>query len=233
MQCVRTLVLWDIDHTLINAGGLSTEIYGTVFHRLIGRPPEKIAPMAGRTDRAITAETLRHHGIDPAPELMSSFTTALAETFAARAHEFPDRGHVLPGARTALKALAARPDVVQSALTGNMKQIAVCKLTAFALIDFFDLDAGAYGMDGVERPPLVKLAQRRASRKYGEEFTPSNTVLIGDTPHDVRAGHEGGAHVVAVATGATPAPDLRLSGAELVLPDLTDTAAVVSAILRA
>ncbi|GAA4238354.1 haloacid dehalogenase-like hydrolase [Actinomadura meridiana] len=230
---MRTLVLWDIDHTIINAGGISQEIYGTVFHRLVGRPLTKVADLAGRTDLAITTETLRHNGVEPTPDLMSSFIPALAEAFAARQHEFADRGHVLPGALAALKALAARPDVIQSALTGNMREIAVTKLTAFALIDYFDLDSGAYGADNIERPPLVKLAQQRAARIHGEEFTPSNTVLIGDTPHDVRAGHEGGAHVVAVATGATSAPALRLSGAEVVLPDLTDTPAVIKAILRA
>ncbi|MFC4052531.1 HAD family hydrolase [Actinomadura syzygii] len=229
---MRTLVLWDIDHTLVNAGGLSGEIYASVFHRLIGRVPAKIAPMAGRTDRAITAETLDHHGVTPTPSLTSSFLDALASTFEARRAELPARGHVLPGARAALKTLAARPDVIQSALTGNARRIAECKLTAFGLTDFFDLDAGAYGEDALERPPLVKLAQHRASRQYGEQFTASNTVLIGDTPHDVRAAHEGGAHVVAVATGTTPAAALRLSGAESVLPDLSDTPGVIAAILR-
>ncbi|WP_084262871.1 HAD family hydrolase [Actinomadura formosensis] len=228
---MRTLVLWDIDHTLINAGGISADIYAGVFHRLFGRPPEKVAPMAGRTDRAITTETLRHHGIEPTPDLLASFTTALAEAFQARSHEFPSRGHVLPGVHAALKSLAARTDVIQSALTGNMEQIAAIKLTAFALIGYFDLDVGAYGMDAVERPPLVALAQRRAARKYAGEFTAANTVLIGDTPHDVRAGHEGGARVIAVATGATPAAALRVSGAEVVLPDLADTPKTVEAIL--
>jgi phosphoglycolate phosphatase-like HAD superfamily hydrolase len=228
---VRTLVLWDVDHTLINAGGVSAGIYASVFERLIGSPPEKVAAMAGRTDLDITTETLRHHGIDPTPALLASFTTALAETFAIRSHEIAARGHVLPGAHAALKALAARPDVIQSALTGNMEPIARVKLTAFGLTDLFDLDVGAYGMDGVERPPPVRLAQQRASGKYGDAFTASNTVLIGDTPHDVRAGHEGGARVVAVATGATTAAALRLSGADLVLNDLTDTARVIQAIL--
>ncbi|WP_203596854.1 HAD hydrolase-like protein [Actinomadura bangladeshensis] len=228
---MRTLVLWDVDHTLINAGGVSAGIYASVFERLIGSPPEKVAAMAGRTDLDITTETLRHHGIDPTPALLASFTTALAETFATRSHEIAARGHVLPGAHAALKALAARPDAIQSALTGNMEPIARVKLTAFGLTDLFDLDVGAYGMDGVERPPLVRLAQQRASGKYGDAFTASNTVLIGDTPHDVRAGHEGGARVVAVATGATTAAALRLSGADLVLNDLTDTARVIQAIL--
>ncbi|WP_396448927.1 HAD family hydrolase [Actinomadura sp.] len=228
---MRTLVLWDIDHTLIDAGGVSADIYATVFHRLIGHRPAKVASMAGRTDLAITTDTLRHHDIDPTPALLTSFTTALAEAFASRGHEIASRGRVLPGALAALEALAARPDVIQSALTGNMRQIAAVKLTALALSGYFDLDVGAYGMDGVERPPLVRLAQQRASAKYGDAFTPSNTVLIGDTPHDVRAGHEGGARVVAVATGATPAAALRLSGADLVLEDLTDTPEVIRAVL--
>ncbi len=172
-------MLWDIDPPSSTPHGISADIYATVFHRLIGHRPAKVAAMAGRTDLAITTETLSHHGIDPTPALLASFTTALAEAFASRSHDIAARGHVLPGAHAALKTLAARPDVIQSALTGNMEQIARVKLTALALTDYFDLDVGAYGMDGIERPPLVALAQQRASRKYGDDFTPSNTVLIG------------------------------------------------------
>ncbi|WP_067451660.1 HAD family hydrolase [Actinomadura macra] len=228
---MRTLVLWDIDHTLINAGGVSAEIYAAVFTRLIGHPPTHVAPMAGRTDLAITADTLRHHGVEPTSEIMESFTSALADAFTARQAEITTRGRVLPGARAVLEALADRPDVVQSVLTGNMRPIAECKLTALGLADLMDLEVGAYGLDGIERPPLVKLAQQRAAGKYGGEFDTAATVLIGDTPHDVRAGHEGGARVVAVATGASTAADLRLSGAEVVLPDLTDTPQTLNALL--
>jgi phosphoglycolate phosphatase-like HAD superfamily hydrolase len=228
---VRTLVLWDIDHTLLHAGGLSVDIYAQVFHRVTGRAPELVAPMAGRTDRAITTDTLRHHGIDPTADVLAAFTDALAAAFETRAHELPSRGRTHPGARDVLEALAARPDVLQSVLTGNMRQIAACKLRAFGLDGFLDLDIGAYGMDGVERPPLVDVARERTAAKYGKRFGPSDTVLVGDTPHDVRAGHEGGARVVAVATGATSAADLRLSGADTVLPDLSDTAQAVAYIL--
>ncbi|MBD2899865.1 Phosphoglycolate phosphatase [Actinomadura sp. RB99] len=228
---VRTLVLWDIDHTLLHAGGLSADIYAEVFHRVVGRPAEHVAPMAGRTDRAITTDTLRHHGVDPTPDVLEAFTDELALAFEARAHELAARGRTHDGARDVLEALAARPDVIQSVLTGNMARIAACKLKAFGLDAFLDLEIGAYGMDGVERPPLVELARERTAAKYGERFGPSSTVLIGDTPHDVRAGHEGGARVVAVATGATSAADLRLSGADTVLPDLSDTAQVVALVL--
>src|SRR5690606_36637450 len=145
---------------------------------------------------------------------------ALAKAFADRRHEFTARGRELPGGRAALAALAGRPDVIQSVLTGNMKPIAICKLTAFGLHGFIDFEVGAYGLDGLARPPRVRFARERARAKYGETFDEPRTVLIGGTPRDVRAGHEGGARVVAVATGRSDAAALRAAGAELVLPDL-------------
>jgi phosphoglycolate phosphatase-like HAD superfamily hydrolase len=223
-------VLWDIDHTLISAGGLSREIYAAVFQEVTGRPLEAAAEMAGRTDRAITADTLRLNGVEPTGGLVTTFTALLAEAFSTRRHELAARGQVLPGATAALRALAERPDVIQSVLTGNMEPIARYKLVAFGLDGFMDFQVGAYGMDGTERPPLVRLARKRAEQKFGQVFDAATTVLIGDTPYDVRAGHEGGARVVAVATGSTAASALRAAGAEVVIPDLTDTESVLRAV---
>ncbi len=228
---VRTLVLWDIDHTLISIGELSNEIYGEVFRRVTGCPLKKLADMTGRTDLAITAETLRLHGIDPTDEIMKTFAETLAEAFSARQNDIRTRGQILPGARAAVEALDSRSDVIQSVLTGNMRPIAVCKLAVFGLDEFVDFEIGAYGLDDAERPPLVKLAQARAERRYGETFDASTTVLVGDTPNDVLAGHQGGARVVAVASGASSANDLRAAGAELVLESLADTDAVIRAVL--
>jgi phosphoglycolate phosphatase-like HAD superfamily hydrolase len=170
--------------------------------------------------------------VPPIPAPAPSIQDLLAERFAEHRERVAERGRVLPGARDALRALADRDDVIQSVLTGNMEPIARCKLQAFGLDGFVDFEVGAFGTDGLERPPLVRLARKRAEQKYGTVFDPATTVLIGDTPYDVRAGHEGGARVVAVATGASPEAALRQAGAELVIPDLTGTEAVVRAILN-
>ncbi|MBO2448246.1 haloacid dehalogenase-like hydrolase [Actinomadura barringtoniae] len=230
---MRTLVLWDIDHTLVSIDGLSREIYADVFAEITGRPTEKVASMAGQTDLAITAETLRHHGITPSPDLIEAFMGALAEAFSSRRHEIKARGRALDGARAVLEALADRTDVIQSVLTGNMKPVAEYKLTAFDLNHLVDFEVGAYGQDAAERPTLVRLAQDRATSKYGETFDAATTVLIGDTPNDVLAGHQGGARVIAVATGSSTKSQLQEAGAELVLNSLTDTDAAVRAILSA
>jgi phosphoglycolate phosphatase-like HAD superfamily hydrolase len=55
--------------------------------------------------------------------------------------------------------------------------------------------------------------------------------LIGDTPRDVEAGRVGGAHVIAVATGKFSAKVLAEEGANVVLPDLHDTSALVDVVL--
>src|SRR3979490_2490389 len=58
------LVLWDIDGTLLNADGVGRDLYDVVFVQLFGRSIHAYAPMAGRTDRAISLETLIMAGVD-------------------------------------------------------------------------------------------------------------------------------------------------------------------------
>jgi hypothetical protein len=56
------LVLWDVDYTLLSAGGVGRVVYRSVFRDLFGRDPDGVAPMAGRTERAIIGDTLAMAG---------------------------------------------------------------------------------------------------------------------------------------------------------------------------
>jgi len=51
-------------------------------------------------------------------------------------------------------------------------------------------------------------------------------VLICDTSADVAAARDGGARIIAIATGNSSADDLANAGAATVLADLTSTAAL-------
>ncbi len=226
-----TLVLWDIDHTLISIGSLSGEIYRRTFEQVTGQSIRELADMTGATDLAIITATLQLHGIDPTRELVTEFACQLGDTFDACSADVAARGHAMPGSHAALHALAAHDTVHQSVLTGNAAPIARCKLAAFHMDGLLDLEVGAYGMDDIARPPMVGLARHRMQDVRGITTDAAHTVLVGDTPKDVQAGHEGGARVVAVATGSSTTADLRAAGAELVLDDLTDTDAVVRAVL--
>jgi phosphoglycolate phosphatase-like HAD superfamily hydrolase len=240
----RLLVLWDIDYTLVNAGGVGSELYTRVFTSRYGRPLPQPGSMAGRTDRAIAREVLALAGLDGLDQELQLFQDALSATapsFAARARQVVSP---LPGAGAALAGLAAlAPDglgvpggpgagpVVQSLLTGNIRPMAEIKLAAAGLTRHLDLEVGSYGDLHEIRAELVAPARAAAAAAYGQDFGGTATVLIGDTPLDVAAALATGARAVGVATGHFSTADLAAAGAHAVLPDLTGTAAVVSAIL--
>jgi phosphoglycolate phosphatase-like HAD superfamily hydrolase len=87
---------------------------------------------------------------------------------------------------------------------------------------FIDFGIGAYGEDNSDRAELVAIAQGRAGKRHRAAFDSSNTVLIGDTAHDVAAAHDGGARIIAVASGKTTAHELERAGAEVVLGSLLE-----------
>ncbi|HEY7263877.1 MAG TPA: haloacid dehalogenase-like hydrolase [Trebonia sp.] len=235
------LVLWDVDGTLLNAGGVGTDLYFVVFGQLFGRSPEVLAPMAGRTDRAIILETLTLAGVPEPRRHVDPFIAGLAAHAPSVRELVAARGRALPGAAAALAALGAGDGRVrQSVLTGNIRAVAEVKLAGVGLRDSLDLCIGAYGDDHEERVELVHLARRRAAAAHGRparsagaapEFDGAATIVVGDTPLDVAAALAAGARAVAVATGSFSAAELRSAGADVVLPDLVDTRLVVEAVL--
>jgi phosphoglycolate phosphatase-like HAD superfamily hydrolase len=228
---MRTLlVLWDIDHTLTENHGVNKEIYADAFERLTGSPSVHRAQTDGRTEPEIMKNMLRMHGIEPDEGHASRMLDSLTGATRSKYDILRRRGNELPGARAALSALQDRPEIVQAVLTGNIKVNAVTKLSAFNLDEYIDFEVGGYGSDDEVRANLVGIAQRRATDRYGITFHQENTVLIGDTRRDVRAGRVGGAKVLAVASGSDTAEVLKAEGADVVLPDLRDTSAVLTAI---
>ena len=218
-------MLWDVDYTLVGADGLGTRLYEVVFREMFGRELTEVAPKAGRTDRAIVGDTLAMAGVPVSAA--GPFLAALERVAADGA--VPGPVWPLPGASDAIAALAAA-GIRQSLLTGNVRPLAALKLRRAGLGADLDLDAGAYGDVHEVRAELVTAARRAARRVYGLDFPGEATVLVGDTPLDVEAALATGARAVAVATGSYPAADLAAAGAHVVLPDLTDTGAVLAAV---
>jgi phosphoglycolate phosphatase len=227
----RRLILWDVDQTLIEVGPATREAYAAAFHRATGDRLEHPWQFNGRTELAAAGDVLRAHGVDPSPARVDDFIVLIVEELHARAELLRRAGRVLPGALEALRACAAVPGVHQSVLTGNIYPLAELKASVFGLAAHLDLRIGAFGGDALERVDLPAFAWRRAASELGHRFTGRDTVIVGDTLLDVATGKGAGARVIAVATGPATASELRTAGADVVLPDLTDTAAVVSAIL--
>ncbi len=218
------LVLWDIDHTLMATGGLGRELWAQAFEEVTGVELREQASVTGSTERVILRETARLHDLPHSDELFESFASALGGVHVRRAAELRERGHALPGAAAVLARLA-KQGMRQTVVTGNVRGAAEVKLAVFGLDDYLQLDDGAYGEDGEERPELLRAALTRSSARS------EAAVFLGDTPADVAAGLEAGVRIVAVATGRTSAQELRSAGADTVLEGLTDTEAALAAIV--
>ena len=215
------LVLWDVDHTLLDTGGVGSEIYAAAFEEVTGKPLEHQPEITGRTEPVIFREALAANGITDPGAYYPKFARAQADGYAQRTDELRTRGHALPGAANVLADLAGRPGVIQTVLSGNTRESAEIKLATFDLDQHLDLTIGAYGTDNDDRPRLVNIARTRAMQAHNVHLGETNTVIIGDTVSDVRAGRDGGAYVIAVATGRTTTTELADAGADAVFADLT------------
>ena len=210
------LLLWDIDHTLIETRGVGRDLSAAAFEQVTGMPMREQAAIDGITESVIFRETAKLHGLETSRADFERFAQALSEEHVANAGELRERGAALPGAAAALEALHAA-GARQTVVTGNVRAVAETKLHVFGLDSRIDWEAGAYGEDADLRPDLVALALRRAATAAAD------AVLIGDTPADVEGGHAHGVHVIAVATGRSSTEALREAGADIVLDDLADT----------
>ena len=223
------LVLWDIDKTLVDIGGLSREIYAEAFEQVTGQPLGDMSSMAGKTDRDLTLTALRLHGVPEPESHLEQFYEALAAVTAERQADIRQRGCRLPGALEAVKALD-RPGVAQTVVTGNIRPIAEIKLEAFDLAGPIDFDIGGYGSDDGVRANLVRLALARVAGKYGE-LDPGQAVVIGDTTYDIGGAKANGVKAIGIASGDTTVSELEAAGADGALPSLEATNQLVRLVL--
>jgi phosphoglycolate phosphatase len=216
---------------------VTRDAYAEAFAVVAGRPLIRLPQMAGRSESEIFFDALALNGVDvrtgsEAERLLEPFGAELAAGLQARRDDLASQGQVLPGAAEALAAVAKLDDVVQTVLTGNGKPNAMLKLRAFGLDGFIDFDIGGYGSEAYPKGTLLRVARQRASEKYGVTLGERATVYVADSARDVDAARIGGASSLAVASGRASAAELRDAGADAVLPDLTDTAGLVTVITR-
>jgi phosphoglycolate phosphatase len=236
-DAIHRLVLWNIDLTLVDVARVMRAAYAEAFPAVAGRPLIKLPQMPGRSESEIFFDALALNGADVsadgmAERLLEPFSAALAAALQARRDELASQGQLLPGAAEAVAAVAGVDGVVQTVLTGNSRPNAIAKLRAFRLDRFLDFDIGGYGSEAYPKGTLLRVARRRAADKYQTSLAEGAAVYIADSPRDVDAARIGGARSLAVASGRATAAELRDAGADAVLPDLTDAAAVTGAVIR-
>lgn len=186
-------LFWDIDGTLLTTARAGVFALEEATEEVLGeRIDLTTMKTAGLTDAEIArllAESKQRGDEATIKALMDAYARLLPDRLHWR------QGYVLPNVKENLDALAARDDVTNMLLTGNIPGGAEAKLRHYGLWDYFEA-GGAFSEYGSDRPSIARRAAELAGHPEGERM-----VVIGDTPHDVSCGKAIGARTVAVATG--------------------------------
>ena len=223
---MTSLILFDIDGTLVLTGGAGGRAMSLAFQEIFGvRDALSGISMAGRTDAWILADALTAHNIASDPKALVRFRETYLRHLTIELDKPGARKGLMPGVRELLDVLRRRDDVYVALLTGNYEEGARIKLEYFDLWRYFP--CGAFGDDAPQRDGLVSKALERIAASGGPSFSAADAVVIGDTPLDVACAAFCGARSIAVATGSHSVEALRAAGADVVMQDLRDTAAVL------
>ena len=228
------LVLFDIDGTLLNSGGLGRASMQRALGLVFGSPGNPSYRYDGKTDKQIVRDVMRMEG--HSDEHIDSRMEKLIELYldglrtGAKSGKFNVRP--LEGVVELLDALEKRDDVVLGLLTGNVEPGARTKLTA-AGINPDRFRVNAFGSDHEHRPELPAIAQRRASETLGVDIAGDRLVVIGDTPADIECGRALGARAIGVASGHYTVDQLKAHNPYAVFPSLKNTQQVLQTILNA
>ena len=223
-------ILFDIDGTLLYSGGAGSLTMRRAFHELYGiEDGFRRVEFSGRTDWAILRDAMREHAVLRNGAGFEGEMTRFQETYyrllEGTLHEV-EGGLALPGVSELLAALSARDGARIGLATGNFRTAAFMKLRHFGLDGL--LAEGGFGDDAEDRGELVGVAIERVA-----DGAPGPVWVVGDTPLDIGAAHANEARALAVATGTNSIEQLRAAGADLALEDLSDTEAVVAALVDA
>ncbi len=176
------LVHWNALHqAMLEAYGVDATIAGIPYH--------------GMTDLSILRATLARAGINDG-EFEAALPQALAvvcrEVEANRAELRPE---ICPAMPQLLDHLRARGHLLGVA-SGNLETVGWHKIDAAGLRESFSF--GFFSDHCETRAGIFQNAMDHVRQKLGPQ---ARTCFVGDTPADVLAAKETGAHVMAVATG--------------------------------
>ena len=225
------LVLFDIDGTLLSAGGVSARALKQALVETFGTAgPAAGYDYSGKTDPQIVRELMLDAGF--ADEQIQALRPLTLDRYSDRLAEAIRPADVTPkpGVLALLGALAAEGRVTLGLLTGNLERCARLKVQTIGASGFFEF--GAYGSDHEDRYRLPSIALHRARAATGTAFEGPDTVMVGDSIHDVLCGRSLGVRAVAVATGRTSTGRLAETRPDALLADLSDTTASLEAILE-
>jgi phosphoglycolate phosphatase-like HAD superfamily hydrolase len=226
-----TVLLFDIDGTLVTTGGAGRRAMRRGFSELYGETQALEFAFDGLTDRSIVRRGLESVGEPVTDQAIDRVLERYLRALEDEVQKVPEeRYRVHVGMREAIR-VARELGAAIGLGTGNVREGARMKLERVAL--YAEFAFGGFGCDAEVRSDLIRIGAERGARALGQPSECCRVVVIGDTPKDVAAAQAIGAECIGVGTGSYSAAVLRQSGATAAFDDLSQDAALDALLGRA
>ncbi|HEY2406050.1 MAG TPA: HAD family hydrolase [Polyangiaceae bacterium] len=215
-----TVVLFDIDGTLVTTAGAGRRAVNRTFDALYARPDAcENMRFDGMTDRMIIRRGMDTIGIEPSEQAMNAWLEVYIAMLSDEI-ELLDTGALRAHAGMEAAVLAARGAGMAVGLgTGNVRAGARLKLERVGLFQQFAF--GGFGCDAEPRADVIRIGAERGAASLAVPVADCRVVVIGDTPNDIAAAQAIGAECIGVGTGSFSAAALLERGASTAFPDFT------------
>lgn len=189
----KTLLLWDIDGTLLDTGGSGVEPFKLAAEKYLGGKVQfDRAKMAGKTDYQIVDDLCQENRAKfPTAWVQHMILSKYAQGLRNSLKVNPVK--VLGDVQVSLENLKSSSVFELGILTGNCRRGMKAKLQSAGFLDLF-LEGNIFYATRVlrSREQILRNALSQVRQKV---------VLSGDTPSDVRAARELSVPILSIATG--------------------------------
>lgn len=224
------MVVFDIDGTLLLAGGIGRIAFNRVFQEMFGFENiwQNYDPH-GKTDSIIITDLAESrlgkqlNDLEKA-EIKNRYIRYFDEMF-----DQTENFRLLPGVVKLLGVLQ-KQKLHLGIATGNYQETAARKLKRGAIDHYFSF--GGYGSDSHNRVELTAKSLERGFQIINRKIDPSSIFLVGDAQADIESAKALGVRSIGVATGSLSVEKLQAFNPDYLLPNLEDENRFLSFILN-
>jgi len=201
------LVIFDLDGTLIDSVALIVETVTNAFHAVNEPVPDE------RMIRSISGITARDAMAILAPKATAERVEEITQSYRAQYLKGTglSREPMFEGALATLDRLQADPEAILAVATGKGHTGAVTLLELHGIVGRFNSIETPTHNRGKPDPQMIETAMHKAG------VGAANTVMIGDTVHDMRMAKAAGVGAIGVAWGYHDRQELLDAGADIVI----------------
>lgn len=216
------LIIFDMDGTLVDTVGLIVETVSEAFTAIGETAPDEAAirSISGITAREAMGILAPHADGQRIDEIVASYRGQ----YLSRAGL--EREPLFRGAMEAIDRLRRRPGNILAIATGKGYRGAIALLDVHGIRGHFNSIQTPDHNRGKPDPQMIETAISQAGASKAE------TVMIGDTTHDMKMARAAGVGAIGVAWGYHARDELRKAGADVVIETFDDLDHAIDKLIR-